>query len=128
MNTITKAERAARIERAQALLLAAGWPSISERVTLEIDAALRGEFALGDRRSARSLRAAAVRALRDEAQPEIGRPRQVVTLRAGDKIELIPIVGGEAADCWRCTVEMHAGTVYLTSDERDTLMLRKITE
>ena len=126
MNTITKVERAARIERAQALLLAAGW-SIHNSASGLITNDLMREFGIVNRRVARSLEAKAARLLRGETvyAPEIGRPRTVVEFRAGDCVEVLTIAGGEVVDANRYRVTAEADrSMRLRSDDADDLIVR----
>lgn len=131
MNRITKAERAARIERAQALLLAAGW-SIHDSAAGLIVADLMREFGITDRRTAAALESKAARLLRGDAataQPEIGRPRTVVEFRAGDTADVLRIAAGEVVDYARYSVSAESdGAMRLTSDDADDLIIRVVKE
>jgi len=129
MNTISKPERARRIQRAQALLLAAGWTVNDSAAGLIADDLMR-EFGITDRRTARALEAKADALLRGEAvNAEIGRPRTVVEFRAGDCVEIVTIAGGEAIDASSYAVGVETdGALRLDSDNADTLIIRKLTE
>jgi len=127
MNTISKPERARRIQRAQALLLAAGWTVNDSAAGLVADDLMR-EFGITDRRTARALEAKAALLLSGEViGAEIGRPRTVVEFRAGDCVEIVTIAGGEAIDASSYSVSTDAaGAMRLTSDERDDLLIRVV--
>ena len=131
MNTITKAERAARIKHAQALLLAAGCPRMSDAAGGEIDAQLMREFNLADKRTATALRVRALRGLRDETLPRIGRPAEhPAPMRTGDCAEVVTIGElGEIIGATRYNVSAEQdGAMRLSAKNADTLIVRRVTE
>lgn len=127
-NTTTKQERAKRVEFAKALLLKRGFTPEQSGAGLIVDELVR-KFGYADRRQARVLEAKAARLLRGDAvegMTEPGRPRTIEVLRHGDVVELLRCAGGGMVGSEAYLVVINGGQTWLTSEESDDYLLRKI--
>lgn len=125
---ISRDERARRIRAAQRMLLAAGWTPLEAPPAGIIAGDLMRKFHIRDRRTALALEARAAKKLTapaHEVNRAGGRPISTMVLRAGECVEIVTSAGGEVIDASRYRVEFDAGVMHLTSDERDTLVIRK---
>lgn len=125
-NTTNKSERAKRIAYAKAALLKRGFIPEQSGAGLIVDDLMK-RFNIRDRRTARLLEAKAARLLRGDAVTTMpGRPRETEVLRHGDVIELIRNANGEPIDANAYLVVINGGQTWLTSQESDDYLLRRI--